>query len=123
MLKLVENVPQVVRCCATGTATLESRAYSMMVLQPFGRLLGGNAPPALLAQVAHDIAGAIGGCAALHVAHRDITANNIVEHGGRGWLIDFSAAKVGAAPGQSLMASTHTCMTCLLAVGAAGLSA
>lgn len=92
----------------------------MLVLQPFGRLLGGDAPPALHAQVAHDIAGAIGGCAARHVAHRDVTGNNIVEHGGRGWRIDFSVAKVGAPPGRSLTASTHTCMAYLLAAGAAG---
>lgn len=63
-------------------------------VQPFGRLLEQGDAPQLLAQVTHDITAAIHSCASVMVAQRDVTPNNIMEHKGRGVLLDFSAARV-----------------------------
>ena len=48
----------------------------------------------VVVQVLYDIASAIGNAAKMDIAHRDITPNNFGHWQGRGFLFDFSAAKV-----------------------------
>lgn len=48
-------------------------------------------------QVVYDVAYAIGEASALRVVHRDVTPNNFGAKDGRGYLLDFSAAKVRRA--------------------------
>ena len=48
----------------------------------------------IVVQVLYDIASAIGNAAKMGIAHRDITPNNFGHWQGRGFLYDFSAAKV-----------------------------
>ena len=45
-------------------------------------------------QVLSDIASGIGNAAKKDIAHRDVTPNNFGHWKGRGYLYDFSAAKV-----------------------------
>lgn len=48
----------------------------------------------IVLQVVFDIASGIGNAAKKDIAHRDITPNNFGHLEGRGYLFDFSAAKV-----------------------------
>jgi hypothetical protein len=100
LLAAVQGVFQVVRLKASGQidANLEGCSiWQAMLLWPRGRLLESSDEPALLARVAVDVAGAIDGCATLKVAHRDVTPHNFITYKGRGYLTDFSAAKVRQA--------------------------
>lgn len=47
-------------------------------------------------QVLFDVAGGIANAAKRDIAHRDITPNNFGQLDGRGYLYDFSAAKVSS---------------------------
>ena len=69
-----------------------------MLLSPRGSHLESGDSTALIARVVVDVAEAVAGCAALRIAHRDVTPHNILAHGGRGYLTDFSVAKVRYLP-------------------------
>lgn len=55
-------------------------------------------------QVMYDVAGGIANAAMKDIAHRDITPNNFGRLEGRGYLYDFSAAKVSDS-------NNHVCGT------------
>lgn len=52
-------------------------------------------------QVLFDIASGIGNAAKKDIAHRDVTPNNFGHWKGRGYLYDFSAAKVSSTSAGS----------------------
>ena len=50
----------------------------------------------IVLQVLYDVASGIGNAAKKDIAHRDVTPNNFGHWEGRGYLFDFSAAKVSS---------------------------
>lgn len=50
----------------------------------------------IVLQVLYDIASGIGNAAKMDIAHRDITPHNFGHWKSRGYLYDFSAAKVSS---------------------------
>ncbi|DBA90198.1 TPA: hypothetical protein ACH3X1_003501 [Trebouxia sp. C0004] len=76
-----------------GTAHLGSGSWVFSVLLESGMdaiLKLNNSPN----EVVFDVAGGIANAAKRDIAHRDITPNNFGQREGRGYLYDFSAAKV-----------------------------
>lgn len=72
-------------------------AWHVVVLVAIMRQVGCNA-----LQVLYDVAGGIANAAKRDVAHRDITPNNFGQLGGRGYLYDFSVAKVSGTTKSTL---------------------
>ena len=97
MLLEVRDVPHVVRLVEFDTVNVihgRSGSCTSMLLSPRGSHLESGDSTALIARVAIDVGEGIQGCAARLVAHRDVTPHNILVHGKRGYLTDFSVAKV-----------------------------
>ena len=105
ILRRLSNVPNVVRLLAAGPLAAFGKIWHAVLVSPVGRHLEATDDLCLVAKVAYDIAGAINQCAERDIAHRDITANNIIEYKGDGVLLDFSAAKVGL---EAIILTLHT---------------
>lgn len=94
ILKDLDGLEHVVQFRMSGALYYDRSMWHAVVLQPYGRLLEHSDAPYLIARVASDVAQAISDCASRGIAHRDVTAGNFVEYQQRGYLFDFSAAKV-----------------------------
>lgn len=90
----LDGPEHVVRVLVAGVLEYDDTPWHAMLLQPYGRLLEHSDAPSLMARVASDVAQAISDCASRGIAHQDVTAGNLVEYQGRGYLCDFNAAKV-----------------------------
>jgi len=63
-------------------------------------------------QVVYDVASGIANAAKRDIAHRDITPNNFGQLEGRGYLYDFSAAKVSGTSTMTFVIQTHHMPNC-----------
>ena len=75
------------------------RALFLILVQQHCEMPAGQGAHSVL-QVLYDIAGGIGNAAKEDIAHRDVTPNNFGHWQGRGYLYDFSVAKVRSIPIQ-----------------------
>ena len=94
MLSALRGVLNIVQSCAFGRVQIFREEWHGIIVKPYGRLLDQSDSPKLYAQVTCDVAVALQLCAECHIAHRDVTSNNIIVYNDRGVLCDFSAAKV-----------------------------
>ena len=63
-------------------------------------------------QVVYDVAGGIANATKRDIAHRDITPNNFGQLEGRGYLYDFSAAKVSGTATMTFVVQKRHLQSC-----------
>ena len=95
--RLPQHAPHLVRLLAAGELLHSGDTWQAVLVEPVVMPLDAGMSVQLLAQVTWDIADAVQQLTELMIAHRDISPNNIGVLGGRGYLFDFGAAKVGSA--------------------------
>eukprot|EP00243_Klebsormidium_subtile_P012048 TRINITY_DN7138_c1_g4_i1.p1 TRINITY_DN7138_c1_g4~~TRINITY_DN7138_c1_g4_i1.p1 ORF type:complete len:692 (-),score=78.26 TRINITY_DN7138_c1_g4_i1:155-2230(-) len=104
-----KKVTRVVDILAARTINYMGATWYAILLHPYADPVTSEDGLELLAQVTFDVAMAIHGCIEAGVLHRDVTANNMGVHNGRGILFDFSAGKLlppGTDPADLLPSPT-----------------